>query len=100
MYLIKTLSEKYRDQAISDGKIRIGTINYYRKIEDKTRKDGDEGLGNIIWAGDELTAEDHNKIFTPFDKFKLKEGWTIKNKGAKSVGAYDHTPKKQDSKLS
>jgi hypothetical protein len=88
MYLIKTLDKKYCELAISQGNIRVGTINFYRKIEDETRKDGDEGLGNIIWAGDELTAENFNKIFTPFDKVKLGGGWNIKNKGAKLVGAY------------
>ncbi len=87
MYLVKLLKKNYRALAISHGKLRIGTINYYRKIEDNTRKDSEEGLGNIIWAGNKLPADQFNKIFTPFDNVSLKEGWAIENNGAKIIGA-------------
>ena len=73
MYLVKLLKKDYRDLASSHGKLRIGTINYYRKIEDNTWKDSEEGLGNIAWAGNKLTADQFNKIFTPFDNVSLKE---------------------------
>ena len=88
MYLVETLAKKHRDQALSHGKIRIETINYYRKIEDQTRVDAEEGLGNVVWKGRELKAEDHNRIFTPFDKVELRKGWTIKNAGVPIHGAY------------
>lgn len=88
MYLVKSLNKKYRDETITLGKIRIGTINYYRKIENAERKDAEEGLGHIVWKGQELSAEDHNRIFTPFDNVTLKDGFTIKNAGVPIHGSY------------
>jgi hypothetical protein len=48
--------------AIKDNKIRIGSINYYRDIEDEHRRDGLEGapaqfLRQCIW----VTNQNHKK---------------------------------------
>lgn len=88
MYLIKSLSSEHKRSALEFGKIRIGTINYYRSIEDEHRADGKEGLGSIVWTGQELSAEYHNKIFPPFDNHFLPAGWTIKNNGIPILGSY------------
>lgn len=88
MFLVKFLDESHRDDALKFGKIRIGTINYYRNIEDTSRQETGEGLGNIVWAGDELSAEDHNRIFSPFEKVQLKKGWKIKTSGVPLHGTY------------
>lgn len=70
------------------GRVRIGTINYYREIEDDARADNEEGLGRIVWIGQKLEAEHHNKIFSPFEKVKLADGWSIENKGCPLLGSY------------
>lgn len=88
MYLVKTVSKKYKNEALKHGRIRVGTINYYRGIEDAQRQDAEEGLGHVVWKGDVLTAEDHNRIFTPFEGVKLAEGWKISNAGAPLLGSY------------
>jgi len=48
MYLIKTLRLEHRNNAFKYGNVRLGTINYYREIEDTKRQDAEEGLGHII----------------------------------------------------
>ncbi|NEQ51429.1 MAG: hypothetical protein F6K11_15025 [Leptolyngbya sp. SIO3F4] len=88
MFLVKSVKRKYRDAAFQRGAIRIGTINYYRGIEDATRQDGEEGLGHIVWNGKLLSAEHHNRIFTPVDKVTLNDGWSIKNNGVPIHGSY------------
>lgn len=88
MYLIKSLSSEHKRSALEFGEIRIGTINYYRSIEDEHRVDGQEGFGSIVWTGQELSAEHHNKIFSPFDSHLLADGWTIKNNGTPIFGSY------------
>jgi len=88
MYLVKTLALEHRDAALENGSVRIGTINYYRDIEDKARKDADEGLGHIIWSGQELSSADHNKLFERTDRHRLADGWTIKNRGVPLHGSY------------
>ena len=88
MYYLKFLGEKHLESALKEGAIRIGTINYYRKIEDDTRKDANEGLGEVIWKGQKLSAEDHNRIFTFTEKVKMKEGTSIENRGMPLVGSY------------
>lgn len=69
------------------GSVRIGTINYYREIEDDARADNEEGLGRIVWVGQKLEAEHHNKIFSPFDKVELADGWSIENNGCPLLGS-------------
>ena len=88
MYYLKFLSEKYLESALKEGAIRIGTINYYRKIEDDTRQDANEGLGEVIWKGQKLSAEDHNRIFTFTEGVQMINDWTIENKGVPLVGSY------------
>ncbi len=88
MYYIKFLAEEYLESAINEGAVRIGTINYYRKIEDKTRKDANEGLGEVIWKGQKLSMEDHNRIFSFTERVKLINGRSIENKGLPLIGSY------------
>lgn len=88
MYLIKILSLEHRNNAVKFGNVRLGTINYYREIEDAKRQDAEEGLGHIIWKGEELSGEDHNRIFTPFENVQMNPEWTIKNKGIPIHGSY------------
>lgn len=88
MYLVKSVRQTHKEEALKHGRIRVGTINYYRSIEDAERKDANEGLGSVVWKGDRLEADDHNRIFGPFDKHHLAEGWTIENRGVPLIGAY------------
>ena len=88
MYLVKTLSREHRDNALKHGSVRVGTINYYREIEDAKRQDSDEGLGHIIWKGQKLSTADHNRLFTPVENVRIKQGWTIENKGIPLHGSY------------
>lgn len=88
MYLIKSLQKNHRTDALLMGRVRIGTINYYREIEDEARADGEEGLGKIVWIGQKLEQEHHNKIFSPFEGFQLNDGWSIDNKGCPLHGSY------------
>ena len=48
MYLVKIIKLKYRDAALQSGKIRIGTINYYREMEDELRQDAQVCLGSLV----------------------------------------------------
>jgi len=88
VYLIKTLDSKYLDSALNEGSIHIGTINYYRQIEDEARQDTDEGLGQIVWTGQSLSGKDHNRIFSPVEKVRMNEDWTINNRGIPFHGSY------------
>ncbi len=88
MYLIKSLGEKHRTAALRKGKVRIGTINYYRQIEDAERADGEEGLGKVVWCGQHLSQENFNKIFSPFDGIEMINGWSIENKGCPILASY------------
>lgn len=88
MYLIKSLHPHNRTKALLMGSVRIGTINYYREIEDDARADNEEGLGRIVWVGQRLEAEHHNKIFSPIENVELADGWSIENKGCPLLGSY------------
>lgn len=88
MHLVKSLKNEHRAAALEDGQVRIGTINYYREIEDAQRADGEEGLGKIVWCGQKLEQDNFNKIFTPFDSIQMINGWSIENKGLPIHGSY------------
>lgn len=88
MYLVKSLRKDHRDSALNEGQVRIGTINYYREIEDAERVDGEEGLGKIVWCGQKLRQDHFNKIFTSFDGIQMINGWSIENKGIPIHGSY------------
>lgn len=88
MFLVKSLNLEHRDSVLQRGAIRIGTINYYREIEDATRQDNEEGLGHIVWTGQSLSGKDHNRIFSRHENVKLDEDWSIVNSGVPLHGSY------------
>lgn len=88
MYLVKSLQNEHRDSAVNEGRVRIGTINYYREIEDEQRVDVEEGLGKIIWCGQKLNQDNFNKIFSRFDGIEMVNGWSIENNGLPIHGSY------------
>ena len=81
MYLVKYTAKRWRDAALSQTSLRIGSVLYYREIEDARFRDEAEGDGRIIHrAKTPLTAEAHNRIFAE-QPYRLSDGWTIDTGG-------------------
>lgn len=81
MYLVKYTAKRWRDAALSQTSLRIGSVLYYREIDDARFRDENEGDGRIVHrAKTPLTAEVHNRIFAE-QPYRLNEGWTIDTGG-------------------
>jgi hypothetical protein len=74
--VIKRLNKENFDRMLS-GHIRIGSLRYYRNIEDENRKDGSEGLIPL-----HVKAEGEDRIFTgsEFNKISYASGSRIRMK--------------------
>src|SRR4030067_2829253 len=81
MIIYKSLPDKYCHQALDLGRIRLGSLFYYREIEDGNRKDSSEGPIPFHIFEQELDADRFNNLAagTPF---RLKSPWKIKIEGA------------------
>ena len=81
MYLVKFTTKRWRDAALDQVSLRVGSVLYYREIEDRRFRDEDEGDGRIVHrAKTPLTAEVHNRIFAE-QPYRLSDGWTIDTSG-------------------
>lgn len=81
MYLVKYTTKLWRDAALSQESLRIGSVLHYRQIEDLRFRDEDEGEGRIVHSSKiPLTAEAHNRIFAEHP-YRLNDGWTIDTNG-------------------
>ncbi|MDO8701679.1 MAG: hypothetical protein Q7J77_04580 [Undibacterium sp.] len=82
MYLVKYTAKRWRDAALSQTSLRIGSVLHYREIVDARFRDENEGDGRIVHrANTPLIAEDHNRIFSEHP-YRLTDGWTIETGGA------------------
>lgn len=82
MYLVKYTSKRWRDAALNQTSLRIGSVLHYREIEDQRFRDENEGDGRIVYQSKTpLTSEVHNRIFEGHP-YKLNDGWTIDTGGA------------------
>lgn len=81
MYLVKFTAKKWQNEALLRRNIRIGSIAYYREIEDLKFKDEDEGEGRTAYKSKTvLTEELFNKIFSD-GNIRLTNGWKIDTNG-------------------
>lgn len=81
MYLVKYTARRWRDAALSQTSLRIGSVLHYREIDDARFRDDNEGDGRIVHrAKIPLTAEVHNRIFAE-QPYRLTDGWTIDTGG-------------------
>ena len=81
MFLVKFTDPLWKQAAIDGSSVRIGSVLYYREINDPTFRDEDEGEGVVVYKSKEpLNAEIHNRIFSD-EGYKLNEGWTIDTGG-------------------
>lgn len=81
MFLVKFTDPEWKQAAVSGKSIRIGSVLYYREINDPTFRDEDEGEGSVVYKSKTpLDAETHNRIFSG-EGYKLNEGWEINTGG-------------------
>lgn len=81
MYLVKYTAKRWRDAALSQTSLRIGSVLYYREIDDARFRDENEGDGRIVHCAKiPLTAEVHSRIFAE-QPYRLTDGWTIDTGG-------------------
>jgi len=81
MFLVKFTDLEWKQAAISGKSVRIGSVLYYREINDPTFRDEDEGEGSTVYKSKvPLDAETHNRIFSG-EGHKLSDGWTIDTGG-------------------
>jgi len=81
MFLVKFTDPKWKIAALSGESIRIGSVLYYREINDPTFRDEDEGEGSVIYKSKiPLDAKTHNRIFSG-EGYKLNDGWSIDTGG-------------------
>jgi hypothetical protein len=95
--LYKYLKREYARKMMSNGEILIGTLSYYRDIEDKTRSDRNEGKKDSVTTFHEealiKNAEDwENKLgFLKGSKINYIKGIVKIEKGTKFIGNEDLT---------
>jgi hypothetical protein len=53
-YLVKAFSEREHAESFAAGSVRFSTLGYYRQIEDRERRDANEGRGNVRVPGEQL----------------------------------------------
>ena len=83
--LVKFSTKKYKILTLAGLSIRIGTLKYYRNIENKLIRDEEEGGGRIVYdCRIPLTAERFNRYFVD-DNIKLAEGWSFNTSGVPLV---------------
>jgi len=87
--IVKRVSEHVMSE-LRKGVIRIGSIHYYRSIEDANRKDSLEGLPPISLAtkgGNRIiNHEQFNKLSSYSGQgFKLQDGWSFELKQGASL---------------
>lgn len=81
MFLVKFTDPEWKQAAISGKSVRIGSVLYYREINDPTFRDEDEGEGSIAYKSKvPLDAETHNRIFAG-EGYQVSDGWTINTGG-------------------
>lgn len=81
MFLAKFTDPEWKQAAISGESIRIGSVLYYREINDPAFRDEDEGEGPTVYKSKApLDANTHNRIFSG-EGYKLRDGWTIDTGG-------------------
>ena len=81
MFLVKFTDPEWKQSAVDGDSVRIGSVLYYREINDPTFRDEDEGEGSIVYKSKvPLDAEKHNRIFSE-EGHRLKEGWKIDTGG-------------------
>lgn len=81
MYLVKFTAKRWRDEALNHSSLRIGSVLYYRGIDDERFRDENEGEGRIVHVAKKiLTAEEHNRIFAE-QPYRLADGWSIETNG-------------------
>ncbi len=79
--IIKFCKTIHRNLALKQGKIRIGTINLYKTIENDILKDEEEGIAKYTYIGKKfLTEDDNDKLFAHIP-YKLANGWQIDTNG-------------------
>lgn len=81
MYLVKYTKRHWCAAALNQTSLRIGSVLYYREIEDRRFRDEDEGEGRIVHRSKTpLTAEVHNRIFSEHS-YRLHHDWKIETNG-------------------
>ena len=86
MYLVKFTESRWKQEALSGGSIRLGSLRYYRKIEDPRWRDEDEGLGRVVVkTGQPITPDAQRRIFQTED-LPTSGLWTIDTGGTPLTG--------------
>ena len=81
MFLVKFTDPQWKQAAISGKSVRIGSVLYYREINDPTFRDEDEGEGSTVYKSKvPLDAETHNRIFSS-EGHRLSDGCSINTGG-------------------
>ncbi|KAF5426444.1 MAG: hypothetical protein C5S41_02595 [Candidatus Methanomarinus sp.] len=81
MIIYKTTRKEYVDNALKKGRIRIGTIFYYKQFEDEAIGDPSEGLQPYLLSPEEntpmiLSGEEADRIFKR-SGFSFRHEWTL-----------------------
>jgi hypothetical protein len=64
MYIIKFIKSKYFPNAIKGQNIRIGTFDYFKKIEEEKLRDEGEGFGTLSVRGNNIKSNFLNNVFS------------------------------------
>jgi len=81
MKIVKFCKSIYKKSAVKSGKLRIGTFDLYKKIENEILQDKEEGIAKYTYTGHKpLSEKDNDKLFA-HGPYKLDNGWKIKTNG-------------------
>lgn len=81
MKIVKFCKTIYRKSALKSGKIRIGTFDLYKNIENEILQDKEEGMAKYTYIGHKpLTEDDNDKLFA-HSPYKLINGWEMQMNG-------------------
>lgn len=85
MKIIKFIDQKWKKKLKNEGSIRIGTFDYYKKIENEKIKDENDGGARIVYKGKKIITEEDNNLFFN-DNIQLANGWTIETNDCSLIG--------------
>ncbi len=75
MKIVKFYKSIYKKSAVKSGKLRIGTFDLYKKIENEILQDKEECMAKYTYIGHKpLTEEDNDKLFA-HSPYKLDNEW-------------------------
>lgn len=76
-YLVKAFSEREHAESFAAGRVRFSTLGYYRQIEDRERRDPNEGRGGVLAPGEQLLVDLTNRTIASVPGTENHNAWAL-----------------------